>query len=34
MDEMLKFVTSYAGLERNGKKFLFFCKNNSILRPF
>ena len=36
MGEMLKFVTLDGGLKKKRKKvlFLFFCKNDSILRPF
>ena len=32
---VLKFVTPDGGLrKKKQKKFAFFCKNNSILRPF
>ena len=33
MGEVLKFVTLDGGLRKNAKK-VFFCKNNSNLRPF
>ena len=33
MGEVLKFVNLDGGLGKNAKKF-FFCKNDSILRPF
>ena len=33
MDEVLKFVILEGGL-KNAQKFLCFCKNDSILRPF
>ena len=34
MGEELKFVTLDGGLRKKRKKVLFFCKNDSILRPF
>ena len=35
MVEVLKFVTLDGGLrKKRQKKFVFFCKNGSILRPF
>ena len=35
MGEVLKFVTLNGGLRKKRKKvFFFFCKNDSILRPF
>ena len=35
MGEVLKFVTLDGGLRKKRKKtFAFFCKNDSILRPF
>ena len=34
MGEVLKFVTLDGVSEKNAKKVLFFCKNDSILRPF
>ena len=32
--KVLKFVTSDGSLRKKCKKFLLFCKHNSILRPF
>ena len=35
MGEVLKFVTLEGGLRKKSKKkIVFFCKNDSILRPF
>ena len=35
MGEVLKFVTLHGSLRKKRKKiFVFFCKNNSILRTF
>ena len=34
MGEVLKFVTLDEGLRKKSKKNCFFCKNDSILRPF
>ena len=34
MGEVLKLVTLDEGLRKKCKKVLFFCKNDSMLRPF
>ena len=34
MGEVLKFVTLDGGLRKKRKNKLFFCQNDSILRPF
>ena len=34
MGEVLKFVTLDEGLRKKRKNKLFFCQNDSILRPF
>ena len=34
MGEVLKFMTFDGGLRKKTQKKFFFCKNDSILRPF